>query len=150
MQFTLLYINYIIFDEYVVYFSFALFDLSKICQNYRFQVGSMNRVYRLVLPVVILQQFPRKTTNSFFVFASLFLSFLLSLFPPLFLFLSRESTVTTDLYTLARGVKLTRVGKSATLRADQCVNAERMIYPSPLAMHRVSRRFPFPTLQSRS
>lgn len=56
---------------------------------------------------------------------------------------ARESTIATDLYALARGVKLTtRVGKPATLRANQCVNAGRMIYPSLLPMQRVSRRHP--------
>lgn len=84
-----------------------------------------------------------KKKNDELFFSSFFPSLSLSSF---FLFFFRESTVTTDLYTLARGVKLTRVGKPATLRADKCVNAERMIYPSPLAMYRVSRRFPFPTL----
>jgi len=49
-------------------------------------------------------------------------------------FRARESAIATDLYALARGVKLTtRVGKPATLRANQCVNAGRMI-STPLSL----------------
>lgn len=55
---------------------------------------------------------------------------------------ARESAIATDLYALARGVELARVGKPATLRANQCVNAGRMIYPSLLPMQRASHRHP--------
>ena len=86
--FTLYFINYTSLTNICVYI-YIFFFRSLFDQLSKFQVESMNRVYRFVLPIVILQQFPGRTTNffSFSLFLSLFRSFL-SFFSLVFLSLS--------------------------------------------------------------